>query len=175
MERIEIYTSKKKSILLLLGSILFVALCSFVAFGILDISLYKRLVGIVGIAFFGLGIYVAIRQLIQNRLLLVIDDMGINVNPLKSDEKILWKHINGFPIVSISGTKIILIQVNNPQYWIDKETNKIRKKLMEFNYGEYGSLFNLSSNSMQIKHKELVDLLNNRLLAYWQETLNSKK
>lgn len=164
MEKIEIYSSKKKSSLLLVGSIIFVILCLFVLTA--DVNLYKKVAGAVGLVFFGFGIYTSIRQLIKKKLMLVIDEQGINVNPEKSDEKILWQYIESFPIFYISGTKIILICVNNPQYWIDKETNTIRKKLMDFNYNNYGTPFSLSANSMQIKHTELVDLLNNCLEKY---------
>ena len=163
MEKIEIYSSKKKSLLLLIGSIIFVALGSCLALGVFDANMYKRVIGALGVVFFGLGIYVAIKQLIKNKLMLVIDEVGVNINPSKSDEKILWQNIKGFPILNISGTKIIIIDIDNSHYWIEKETNKIRKQFLLYNYNNYGSPFNISSNAMQIKHDKLFQLLNQKL------------
>lgn len=166
MDIIEIYSSKKKAFLLLIGSIFLFTLCFFLAIGAMDDHLVKRIVGIVGIVFFGLCICGAIKSLIRKKLMLVIDDKGILVDPEKTDDRILWQDINGFPVININGTKIILISVNNPQYWIDKETNKARKQLLAFNYDNFGAPFCLSSNLMQIKQKELTKLLDKGLEAY---------
>lgn len=171
MEKIEIYSSRKKALLLLIGSLLFVTggtymLLSPETFTGRDPHVLM-IVGIAAILFFGLGIYVSIRQLIANQLILIIDNMGINVNPRKSLSKIIeWKNIEGFSEIEIYSTKIVVIHVNNPKDWIEKEENKIRKKMMNFNVTNYGSPFNLSANSMQINHATLMKVLNENLQKY---------
>jgi hypothetical protein len=174
MERIEIFSSKKKSFLLLIGSILFVAL-GFELFinsenyiGYRSTSpIFIKAIGISSILFFGLGVFISIKQLIKNKLFLIIDEKGINVNPRKSTSKnIEWKNIDGFSELKIQSQKLIIIQVNNSDFWIENENNQIRKKLMKFNFNNYGSPFNLSANSMQMNYVELMKVLNENLNKY---------
>ena len=174
MERIEIYSSKKKSLLLLIGSMLFV-FCGIFMFmnpenftGYLARSpLFIKTIGIASVLFFGLGIYVSIRQLLANQLILIIDKKGVNVNPKKSQTAFVeWKNINGFSELKSQSQKLVIIDVDNSDYWIEKEENGIRKKLMKFNVTNYGSPFNLSANSMQMNYAELMKTLNENLNKY---------
>ena len=167
MEKTEIYTSKKKVILLFIASLAFV-------FGGIHMFIepetfrgfpaFTKTMGVITILFFGFGVLVFAKRLIQNQLILVIDKKGINVNPKKSLVEIIeWKYIDGFSEIKIHNAKIIIIKVTNPEYWIEKETNKFRKKLMKFNTRHYNSPFNFSSNSTKISHTELMKLLNENL------------
>ena len=172
MEEIEIYSSKIKSFLLLIGSIIFVVGGIYFFIYPENFTGYRgrspifiKIIGVASILFFGLGIYVAIRQLIKNKLILVIDKTGLNVNPNK-DEKIEWKNIEGFSEIKIHSTKIVIININNSDYWIEKEQNKIRKNMMKFNVSNYGSPFNLSANSMSINNEKLLKILTESLQKY---------
>lgn len=64
--------------------------------------------------------------------MLVIDEKGITVNP-KKEEIDRLKDIDGFSEIKINNVKIIIIQMNNSQDYIDNESNKIRKSLMKYN------------------------------------------
>jgi len=170
-ERIEIYSSKKKSFILLLISLVFVTLGIFFLFhadtfatGRIKSPALIKGIGTVSIFFFGAGTYMTIRQLIKDKLILVIDHAGINVNPEKSDsEPIGWKEIEGFSEIKIHSTKIIIIHVNNPDYWLNREKSKIRRKAMKFNFRSYGSPFSISAVSMRISHSDLMNLLTKKL------------
>ncbi|WP_320815580.1 STM3941 family protein [Flavobacterium sp.] len=174
MEKIEIYSSKKKSLLLLIASLIFVVGGIYMFMNAENFTgyrarnpLFTKGIGIACVLFFGLGIYVSIRQLIQNQLILIIDKIGLNVNPKKSlSARIEWKNINGFSEIKIQSAKIIIIDVNNSDYWIEKEENGFRKKMMKFNVNNYGSPFNLSANSMQMNYSELMKTLNENLDKY---------
>ena len=174
MERMVIYTSKKKSILVLVCSIVFVAI------GILMIinpdeattiryrsPLYIRTFGVIGVLFFGLGILVAVKRLIWTKIAVIIDQNGINLNPKKS-VIVEWKNIIGFKEMNIRNQRILIIVVNNPEYWIETETNIIRKKLMRFNLNNYESPFNVASAGLEISHNELCEALN----VYFKEYKN---
>ena len=174
MEKIEIYSSKKKSFLLLIGSLLFVigGIWMFVnaenltGFRLRSPILVKG-VGIISVLFFGLGAYISIKQLIKNKLFLIIDKNGINVNPKKnSTEFINWKNIEEFSELKIQSQKMVIIKVNNPDYWIQNEKNLIKKKLVQFNFSNYGSPFIISAISMQINHAELMRVLNKSFHKY---------
>jgi hypothetical protein len=174
MEKIEIYSSKKKSLLLLIASLIFVIGGIYMFMNAENLTGYRarspifmKGIGIISVLFFGFGIYVSIKRLIQNQLMLIIDKTGINVSPKKSlSERIEWKNIEGFSEIKIQGTKIVLIDINNSDYWIEKEENIIRKKLIQFNVDNYGSPFNFSANSMQMNHAELMKTLNENLNKY---------
>ncbi|MDY0988921.1 STM3941 family protein [Flavobacterium sp. CFBP9031] len=174
MERIEIYSSRKKTSLLLIIGALFTALGfelfinaeHYLSYKFKSLMFIKG-IGIILILFCGLGVYIAIRQLIKNKLFLIIDKSGINVNPEKnSSEFIKWNNIEGFSELKIQSQKMVLIKINNPDYWIENKKNLILKKLTQFNFTNYGSPFCLSAVSMQINHAELMKVLNQNLKKY---------
>lgn len=172
MEKLEIYSSKKKSLLLLIGSLLFVILGFELFINSTDYigrrfpnPLFTKVIGILSIIFFGFGFYISVRQLIKNKLFLIIDKNGINVNPKKTDI-LNWNNIKGFSEIKIHSQKLVLIEVDNPHYWIEIETNQIRKKIIEFNLKNYGAPFVLSAISMDLNHGELVKVLNESLEKY---------
>ena len=183
MEKIEVYSSKKKAIILLIISLIFVVggifmfvnAQSIVQNGLRSLA-FIQTIGVISVLFFGIGIFVAVRLLIKDQLILRIDADGISVNPNRSsDHYIDWKYIKGFSEITLQGQKIVLINVTNVDYWIERETNAIRKRIMKFNINNYGSPFNLSANTMQIDHAQLIKILNESLNKYQtRDSLNDK-
>jgi hypothetical protein len=177
MERIEIYTSKKKSLLLLIVSIVFVFLGFWLVFEANNLTGWRarnpiltRGIGIASILFFGFGIFVGIKRLIKSEIALIIDNKGINVNPKKSlNEYINWNDINGFEEIKIQSTRIIIIGVKNPDYWLDKETSRFRRKLMQFNINNYNSPFNITASGLDISSDRLIENLNNYYVRHKNE------
>lgn len=93
MGRVEIYTSKKKSILLLVGAIIFVVLGVWLFLEANQIAINTKrnpviikTVGIVAVVFFGLGIFVALKMLLKSKIALIITPEGLNLNPSKNPE-----------------------------------------------------------------------------------------
>jgi len=174
MDRIEIYTSKKKSRLLLIGSIAFVGLGIWLLMEADNLTAWRasnpifiRGIGIASILFFGLGIFVGIKRLIKSEITLIIDPIGLNVNPKKSlTEFIKWDEILGFEEIKIQSTRIFIIGVKNPDYWLEKETNILRKKMMQFNINNYNSPFNIASSGLDINSNELNEKLNSYFEKY---------
>ncbi|MBO0324153.1 hypothetical protein J0X14_17720 [Muricauda sp. CAU 1633] len=168
MESIEIFSSKKKSFLLLIGSLIFVGLGIWFVLEANSLSdslrkspLLIRGIGVVSILFFGLGIYAGIKGLIANRLMLIISPKGLNVDPSKSmSDFIGWNKILGFNEINIHGTKIIIINVENPTSWVEKEENALRRQLMKYNVENYNSPFNISANGLALSHTQLKEKLN---------------
>jgi len=172
MKKIEIYSNKKKAFLLLLCSIAFVVLgfFCFVNAEKMQTNLFRnpliiKIAGIISVLFFGFGIFVSIKQLIKDKLMLVIDKKGIDVNP-KKGEIIRWENIDGFSEIKINSVKIIVIHINNPMEYIDKQTDKVRKGLMKFNLNNYDSPYNISVATMDLSQDELFKLLNENLLIF---------
>lgn len=164
---IRLYSNKKKTALLLLGSLLFVGGGIFFvmypeSFGRAPIM--TRLLGIICIFFFGLAATVCVRYLLTNRLLLEITDRGLNIGD-KYKTFIEWQDITGFKEILIYSNPIIVILIKNSDAAIGRESNMIKKKMMQFNMN-YGSPYSLSNGNMDISHRALLNLLNENLIKY---------
>jgi hypothetical protein len=176
MERIEIYTSKKKSVFMLLGSLVFVALGIWMFMNADNFTGWRgsnpmitQGIGGAAVLFFGFGVFTGIKRLIRSQLVLIIDPKGLSFNPEKSPEVIEWKDILGFEEIKIHGQRIIIIGVTDPDYWIEKETSAFRRKLMQFNLNSYGSPFNIAAAGYDISYEEL-----NEKLDYYFEKYRSE-
>jgi len=177
MERMEIYSSKKKSFLLLIGSLVFVVLGIWLLLETDNLTSWRannptltRGIGLVSILFFGLGIFISTRRLFKSELALIITSEGINVNPKKSLlDFIKWDDIQKIEEIKIQNTRIVIIRVKNPQHWLDKETSSFRRKLMQFNLTNYNSPFNISAAGLDISSDKLVETLNTYFDRYIKE------
>jgi len=172
----EVYRSKKKSILIFSGSLAFVVL------GVLFIfepekfggssaigPVYVMIVGLVAALFFGLGIFTGIKRFFQKKPGLILDSFGININPEDFGNRFIeWKIITGFSEMRIGSQRFIMIHINNPEELIEKETNKIRKKLIRFNLNNYGAPFSLTTVDLKITHENLKEELNRYYEKYNQ-------
>lgn len=120
--------------------------------------------GIIAILIFGLlTIYIA-RKLTDNKPGLIIDNIGLIDNSSGvSAGQILWSDIEDISVLEIHRQKLIMLQVKNPQDYIDKQTSVLKKKLMQMNFNIYGTPLSITSNSLQIKFEELLHILNDRL------------
>lgn len=164
MEKIEIYSSKKKSLVLLLGAIVFVALGFWLVIEAENFTGWRarnpmltRGIGVASILFFGLGAFIALKRVIKSEIALIIAPEGLNVNPKKSlTDYIKWSEISGFDEISIQSTRIIIIGVKDSDYWLEKETNGFKRKLMQFNIKNYNSPFNISATGLTITSDELI-------------------
>lgn len=168
MESVEIYSSKKKSLMLLIGSVVFVALGFWLLLKIDNLTgwrarnpIFTQGIGIASILFFGLGIFIGIKRLINSEIALIINSEGLNLNPKKSStEFIKWSEIKGFEEIKIQNTRIVIIRVKNPEYWLGKETSGFRRKLMQFNISNYNSPFNIAAAGLDINSDKLIETLN---------------
>lgn len=177
MERIEIYSSKRKSLFLLIGSIAFAVIGVWLLLEADNLTVWRarnpiftRVIGIASILFFGLGIFVGIKRRIRSEIALIIDSKGLNVNPKKTlTEFIKWTDIRGFEEIKIQSTRIVIIGVKNPEYWLNKETSGFRRKLMQFNINNYNSPFNIASAGLDISSDRLIETLNQYFDRYKNE------
>jgi hypothetical protein len=171
--QIEIPLSKKKLILMLIGSIGFVAAGLWFVINPPTISnpffgnpTVIFVTGIASILFFGLcAVYIA-RKLPDNKPGLIIDNIGLTDNSSGvSAGQILWSDIENISVIEILRQKLIMLQVKNPQNYIDKQTSGFKRKMMQMNLNMYGTPLSITSNSLQIKFDELLNILNDHLNA----------
>ena len=122
--------------------------------------------GIASILFFGLCAFFYIRKLLDNKPGLINDNIGLIDNSSGvSVGQILWNNIENISVIKIFGQKLILIKVNNPQEYINKQVNYVKKKVMQTNMNLYGAPLSITSNALKIKFDELLNILNGHLNA----------
>ncbi len=170
-QRIEIALSKKKIFLMLLGALAFVAVGLWFVIAPPKISnsywgnpTKIAIVGYASIVFFGLCAFVLIKKLPDNKPGLVIDEKGLTDNSSGvSAGQILWSDIVDISVIEIHRQKLILLQVTNPQDYIDKQTSGFKRKMMQLNYKMYGTPLIITSNELKISFDELLSTLIDKL------------
>ncbi|AEE53344.1 hypothetical protein Halhy_5519 [Haliscomenobacter hydrossis DSM 1100] len=170
---IEIPLSKTKLLLLLIASLAFVALGVWLIISRTSHNepfwaeqLFVKLVGCAAIVFFGICAFFIIRKLPDQRPGLIIDDEGLTDNSSGvSAGQILWADIEDISVLEIQRQKLIMLQVKNPQDYIDKQPSGLKRKLMTMNFRMYGTPLSISSNGLKISFDELLKMLNDYLAA----------
>jgi len=134
MERIEIYTSKKKNIFLLFLTIIFFAIglfCFLNANGLSKDSkrsiVFIEAIGIIVVVFALTALFFIIKNLLNNQWVLAIDEKALHIR-IQKYYLIPWEEIIGFQELEIKGNKSILIQVRNPGTLIANEKNFFVKR-----------------------------------------------
>ena len=173
-ERIEIKLSKAKGILTLLGSVAFVLTSIWLIdyadnHETVDIGFLKLdpaiviVIGYVGLIFFGLaGLYI-LYKLFDKKPGLIIDNEGIYDNSsAAAGHLIKWERITGLRVEQVMSTKFILIDIKNPEEFMDG-VNGLKKKLMWSTYKMYGTPTSISSSTLSCDFDELFQIINGRL------------
>ena len=172
-QRIEIALSKKKIILMLIGALAFVAIGLWFVISPPTISnsywgnpTKMAIAGYSSIVFFGLCAFVLIKKLPDNKPGLIIDQTGLTDNSSGvSAGQILWTDIENISVIEIHSQKLIMLQVTNPQDYIDKQTSSFKRKMMQLNYKMYGTPLSITSNGLKISFDELLSTLTDKLNA----------
>ena len=165
MERIEIFTSKKKNVFLLFLVIIFLAVGIFCFLNANELSndgkrsiIFIEVISIIVVIFALIALVFIIKNLLNNQWVLAIDEKALHIR-IQKYYLIPWQEIIGFQELEIKGNKSILIQVRNPGTLIANEKNFFVKKMMQWSQKMYGAPISIASSTMKISHKKLVSLL----------------
>lgn len=96
------YASRTKAVLLLLGSIAFVAIGWWM-------KEQKPLIGWLCVLFFSLGVPAALVMFLPGVMYLRLDHDGFEMSSIGRKNKIRWQDVESFKIASIRGAKMIAI------------------------------------------------------------------
>lgn len=169
-DKIEIPLSKIKILFIFFGAIAFVILgVLFLINPSMFISEVARnptiifIIGLASVLFFGLCAIVAFRKLFDKKVGLVIDSTGImdNASGLSAGQ-IHWKNVTNIKAIKVAGENLLMIIVNNPDEFINRQKNPILKKMAKLNHINYGSPISLSANGLKCKFSELDKILNDQ-------------
>jgi len=165
--KIEIPLSKVKMIFLILGSMLFITLCIFILMNAENMQTRKinnplviRIIALIGLLFFGVILMSILKKMFNKEPGLIIDKEGIWDNSSGvSVGRIKRKDIIGLRKVKVSGTKFMLIEVQNPDEYINNIKGLIKKQAMKANMKKYGTPISISSAGLKINFKKLEEVL----------------
>ena len=127
-------------------------------------------IGIVNIFFFGACGLFGLKKLVDKRPGLVLSPSGILDNSSGiSVGFIPWSEISGFGVWGFKNEKTLVINVVNPQKYIDVG-GPIRRKLNKINFKLVGSPIAISSNSLKVNFSELYSICNAYFEKYGSST-----
>jgi hypothetical protein len=119
--------------------------------------------GILLILFFGLGAFYLLLKFFDNKPGLIIDHDGlIDRSTGVAIGRILWSDITNILILPIY-KDLIMIEVKDPQTYINRETNILKKIAMRISAGMHKSPVHISSGTLQIELVELHRILTQHL------------
>lgn len=171
---VRIPLSKTKLWFALVGVIVFVGLSGWyliappaVRFGFVRDPLLVRLVGVVGLLFFGgVGIFIVIK-LSDTRSGLEITDKGVMDNSSGvSAGLVRWTDVTAINETNIFGQRFLLLVVRNPDEYINRQTSALKRRGMTMNYKQIGTPISLGANALQVSFVELKALVTQRFLAF---------
>jgi len=166
-QQLEIPLNKKRMTLMLLGSLAFVAMgCWFIVRppaienAILANPVVIRVTGFLSVLFFGLCAVTLVRKLPDSRPGLIINDQGITDNSSGvSAGLVLWEDVLEIKMTAVYKNKFIMIMVRNPEEYINRQTNLIKRKAMVLNHSSYGSPISISANGLNTNFEELYGII----------------
>ncbi len=177
--RIEIPLSKTKLAKLLLFSVIFLAAGLWMVIADPQVSnpvfnnpVVKILASYGAIIMGALGIYYVTKKLFDKGPGLVIDEDGIydNTSAFKFG-LIPWSDISQVYERSIQASVaskqyFVTIALVDPGKYISRETNVLKRKLLEANAKSYGSPVHISTNGLKTNHQNLFKLISERFESY---------
>jgi hypothetical protein len=164
-QEIKIALSKNKIVLLLLGALIFVIFGIWLAIDPenFKVSIFRfrsaeliRIIGIIGIAFFGVCSFFIFKKMFDKKYGLIIDKNGITDNSnATSIGLVKWKDITGIRVLEVVNQKFVMIDVSNPEHYIGLKKSGIGKMAMKANYNKYGSPISITANSLKTDFNEV--------------------
>lgn len=172
LSTIEIPLGKQKITLLLIGSVIFTALCAWMAIAAADTrgnlsinSFILQTLGVLGFLFFGACTIYAYQKMIDDRPGLIIDRNGITDNSSAIAVGLVeWKDIRGIRVKKTGTNRFIMIDLDDPEKYISRASG-LPRLAMQANLKFYGSPLAISSNTLNYDFEDLVEVLQEN----WEE------
>ena len=162
---IHIPVNKKKTIRHFAGAILFVLLgLLFIvkpyAFIKSDDPAVIRSIGYICIAFFGICAIFTGRMLAAKKegIWISKDEVNDQSSGIAAG-KILWKDVKNIRVETVDGQHFILLEVSNPEEYIQQQQNPLKKRAMDMNYQLYKTPICITANFITISFEQLLELL----------------
>jgi hypothetical protein len=120
----------------------------------------------------GIGIYFFSRKLFDNKPGLILSDEGITDNTsIFKFGLIPWSDIVEVYEQSVQASVaskqyFLTVSLSDPEKYISKESNGLKKRMMMINLKSYGSPVHISTNGLKTNHKDLLKIVNEYFESY---------
>ena len=173
-EQIEIQFSKTKMTMTFLGSLAFVGLGLWFLLNppksnhwLFGNPTFIFVAGLASVLFFGLVAITIFRKFSDKKAGLIISRQGITDNSSGVSAGLIpWTDIKEIKVSQMMNQKFLMIIVSNPQDYLDKVTNPLKRNAMKMNYKTYGSPISISSNALHTNFDDLERLLVQKMNEY---------
>lgn len=166
-QQIEFKLSKSKIVLVIFGCLIFCFLSilfilypnKFTSFRHSSTTMVF-IVGIIGVTFFGICLLYYVRKMFDKTPGLIINDKGIYDNASGiSAGFIPWMDIIEIKETIVVNQQFINILVKNPDKYIERQKNVLKRKLVQINYKSFGTVIAIPSVAINSEFKELKRIL----------------
>ncbi len=122
---------------------------------------------IADILFFGLAMFFFSQKLRDKKPGLIIDDSGITDNSSGvSAGHVPWNDIKYINVVNVMRQEFLMIVVKNPNDYLNRQSNILKRKTMLLNFKQYGSPISISTNGLNFDFDELKTILDKKLTEF---------
>lgn len=126
-----------------------------------------RIAGTACVLFFGaLGIY-GTKKIFDKKPGVMIDEQGItDYSNATSIGLIKWSDITAIRTHKIMATKFLMIDIRNPEAYLEKSNSSMQRKLMQANMKTYGTPISITSNTLNYDFEKLEKLVQEKFSKY---------
>lgn len=134
---------------------------------ILSNPLLVRIAGGIGALLFSFLFYVLVKNYPPKDAALQLTEKGILENSTKNSVGFIpWEEVSNIARKRSASQEFMIIELHDPQKWIDAEQRPLLKRSFKANLKIYGSPIIFAAVNFKIKPKEFYQLLNDRLAAF---------
>jgi len=172
--QIEIPLSKTKMTMTFLGSLAFVGLGLWFLINppksnhwLFGNPTLIFVAGLASVLLFGLVAITIFRKFSDKKAGLIISKDGITDNSSGVSAGLIpWADIQEIKVSQVMNQKFLMFIVSNPQDYLDKVKNPLKRNAMKMNYKTYGSPISISSNALKTNFDDLQKLLVEKMNEY---------
>ena len=172
--QIEIPLSKTKMTMTFLGSLAFVGLGLWFLINppksnhwLFGNPTLIFVAGLASVLLFGLVAITIFRKFSDKKAGLIISKDGITDNSSGVLAGLIpWADIQEIKVSQVMNQKFLMFIVSNPQDYLDKVKNPLKRNAMKMNYKTYGSPISISSNALKTNFDDLQKLLVEKMNEY---------
>ncbi|MFT3902747.1 MAG: STM3941 family protein [Niabella sp.] len=111
--------------------------------------------------------FLSIRKILVKSPALVLDDEGFTDSTAgKAYYKVNWKDVRAIELKELYQQYFISVKVKNPDFYLQKENNPIRLRLMQMNQRLYETPIHIAAHALDMDAQDLQDLLSKRWTDY---------
>lgn len=167
MEEIKIPLSNRKTILSIIGCLVFILASIWLMIEPERFLNFRRqsevtivIIGIIGLVIFSILLIFIFIKFFQRKSGLTLNEDGfIDNSGGTSAGFVKWEDVISIGKTEVFNQKFVLVLVKTPELYINRQKSMVKRKLIASNNSHYGSPIQISANFLEIKFDELHDLM----------------